>query len=62
MKKATALKELASNKPEDLAEKATRDSRLLLEFAGISSSNSKLRINSAKILSLIGRKNPQKLY
>ncbi len=57
------LEKLEKNKAEDLAEKAITDQSLLLEvFDGISSSNPKLKFKSAKILTLISRKSPQKLY
>jgi hypothetical protein len=57
------LEELLNSEPEVLAKKATRDSNLLEElFDGVSSSNAKMRFKSAKILSLISEKNPEKLY
>jgi len=55
--------ELVKNKPEDLAREAIRDSNLLLEvFKGISSLSPKVKFKSAKILTLISERNPQKLY
>ena len=57
------VEELVKNKPEDLARAAIRDSNLLLEvFKGISSSIPKVKFKSAKILTLISERNPQKLY
>jgi len=63
MKNSNLLAELARNKPEDLAERAGRDSVLLATvFEGISSSDPKLRFKSAKILNLMSQKEPGKLY
>jgi len=63
MKMPDMLEELLNSEPEVLAEKATRDSNLLEElFDGVSSSNAKMKFKSAKILSLISQKNPEKLY
>jgi hypothetical protein len=57
------LQELVKDKPEDLAEKATRDSSLLSGiFDLVSSTDSKLKFKSAKILVLISKKDPGKLY
>lgn len=57
------LEELLNSEPEVLAEKATRDSNLLREFFnGVSSSDAKVKFKSAKVLSLISEKDPQKLY
>lgn len=57
------LEELAKNKPEDLAEKTARDSSLLLEVLdGVSSSNSRVKFKCAKVLTLISKDKPQKLY
>lgn len=62
MKTSSPLAELAKNKPEDLAERARRDSVLLATvFGGISSSDPKLRFKSAKILNLMSQKEPRKL-
>jgi len=63
MKLPNVLKVLDKDKAEALAEEAMKDSSLLLEiFNGISSSNPKLKFKSAKTLSIISKKNPQKLY
>lgn len=63
MKSTNAMEEIVENKPEDLAERASTDSELLLEvFSGVSSSSSKLRFKSAKILNIISNRDPQKLY
>lgn len=63
MASINAIEEIVKNKPEDLAERALKDSELLVElFGGISSPNSKLRFKSAKILNIISNKDPQKLY
>jgi hypothetical protein len=63
MKTSNPLAELAKNKPEDLAERARRDSVLLATvFEGVSSSDPKLRFRSAKILNLMSQKEPGKLY
>lgn len=63
MKASNPLAELNKNKPEDLAERAGRDSVLLATvFEGMSSSDPKLRFKSAKILNLTSQKEPGKLY
>ena len=63
MKDSNPLAELNKNKPEDLAERAGRDSVLLATvFEGMSSSDPKLRFKSAKILNLTSQKEPGKLY
>lgn len=63
MKGSNRLEELVGNKPEDVAKEAVRDSKLMHEiFDGISSSNPKLKFMSAKILSLISKNDPRKLY
>jgi hypothetical protein len=63
MKISSLLAELARNKPEDLAERARRDSVLLATvFEGMSSSDPKLRFKSAKILNVMSQKEPGKLY
>jgi hypothetical protein len=63
MKASSPLGELAKNKPEDLAERARRDSVLRATvFEGMSSSDPKLRFKSAKVLNLMSQKDPGKLY
>ena len=63
MKTTNPSAELAENEPEDLAERAGKDSVLLAKvFEGISSSDPKLRFKSAKILNLMSQKEPGKLY
>ncbi len=60
---SNTVEKLVKNKPEGLAREAIRDSNLLLEvFNGISSSSPKVKFKSAKILTLISERNPQKLY
>ena len=63
MKGSNRLEELVRNKPEDVAREAATDSKLMFEiFDGVSSPNPKLKFKSAKILSLISKNDPQKLY
>ncbi len=63
MKRSDTLEELVKNEAEDLVEKATRDPSLLLEiFNGVYSSNPKVKFKSAKILTLVSRNDPKKLY
>lgn len=63
MNRSNVLEKLYKNNAEELAEEAIKNPSLLSEiFSGISSSVPKLRFKSAKILTIISKKDPQKLY
>jgi len=63
MKRSNVLEKLDKNTAEDLAEEAIKNPSLFSElFNGISSSNPKLKFKSAKILTIISKMYPQKLY
>ena len=64
MRKASnMLAAFLNSKPEILAEKAANNSNLLRGiFNGMSSSDAKVKFKSAKVLVLISKKTPQKVY